>query len=78
MNQETRFAVIYRQQQPAAPTSRRNFLQIGSLGLSGLTLPRLLQALGEAAASDDRVLVTPSHDRLLEAVEFAQEQVQKS
>ncbi len=24
--------------------SRRNFLQIGSLGLSGLTLPRLLQA----------------------------------
>ncbi|MCH9789836.1 MAG: DUF1501 domain-containing protein, partial [Planctomycetes bacterium] len=24
--------------------SRRNFLQIGSLGMSGLTLPRILQA----------------------------------
>ncbi|MCA9014609.1 MAG: DUF1501 domain-containing protein, partial [Planctomycetaceae bacterium] len=31
--------------------SRRNFLQIGTLGLSGLTLPRLLQADANPASN---------------------------
>src|SRR5205814_3589781 len=34
---------------PHAPLSRRDFLQIGTLGLGGLTLPQLLRAESPAA-----------------------------
>jgi uncharacterized protein (DUF1501 family) len=46
--------------------SRRSFLQLGAAGLTSLSLPRLLQARGDAPAKDTRVIVLwleggPSH-----------------